>query len=198
VTELSPRLLDLMAREARLVPHLHLPLQSGSDRILRLMRRPYTRGRFADAVARARARLSDPAITTDIIVGFPGETEDDFAATLAMAEQAEFSKIHLFPYSPRAGTDAARMPDQVPAAAMDARKKMLMQLERTLKRRFDQRHLGSVVRGLVEGLPDGPWHEATTDHYQKVVFASPAPRTGFVQLRLLAERGDRLVGELAS
>jgi tRNA-2-methylthio-N6-dimethylallyladenosine synthase len=103
--------LEAMAATANVMPHLHLPLQSGSDRVLRAMRRSYRRERYLDLVARTRALLPDAALTTDIIVGFPGETEEDFAATLDVVEQVRFDGAFTFQYSPRPGTDAAAMVD---------------------------------------------------------------------------------------
>ncbi len=114
--EAEPRLLQLMAREPRLCKHLHLPLQSGCDKILRAMRRPYDTARFAELLRMIRRQAPDVAITTDVIAGFPGESEEDFLATLNFVRQCGFAKMHIFPYSKRKGTPAAAMPDQVDEA----------------------------------------------------------------------------------
>ena len=114
-SEVTPELLDLLAaRPDRLCPHLHLPLQSGSDAILQKMRRRYSAAEFIERCRAIRRRLDVPALTTDVIVGFPGETEADFAATCRAAEEIGFSKIHVFRFSPRPGTAAAAMPNRVP------------------------------------------------------------------------------------
>ena len=111
--EVEPRLLELMATEPRLCKHLHLPLQSGCDKILQAMHRPYDTARFTELLEQIRAQVPDVGITTDVIVGFPGETEEDFQTTLHFAEKCGFAKMHIFPYSKRKGTPAEKMPNQV-------------------------------------------------------------------------------------
>jgi tRNA-2-methylthio-N6-dimethylallyladenosine synthase len=110
--DFTPDVLEAMAETSNVMPHLHLPLQSGSDRILRDMRRSYRRERYLELVARTRELLPDASLTTDIIVGFPGETEADFLDTLAVVEQVCFDQAFTFQYSPRPGTDAAEMTDR--------------------------------------------------------------------------------------
>lgn len=110
--DFTPDVLDAMAETPNVMPHLHLPLQSGSDRILRAMRRSYRRDRYLDLVERTRALIPDASLTTDIIVGFPGETEDDFLATLDVVDRVRFDQAFTFQYSPRPGTDAAAMVDR--------------------------------------------------------------------------------------
>ncbi|HIE09981.1 MAG TPA: MiaB/RimO family radical SAM methylthiotransferase [Kiritimatiellae bacterium] len=105
--QLSTRLLNLWGTSDRLAPHLHLPLQSGSDRILRLMRRDYSLAEYLAAVARAREYIRDPAVTTDVMVGFPGETASDFEETVKAVREIGFARVHVFPFSPRPGTEAA-------------------------------------------------------------------------------------------
>ncbi|MFM2094715.1 MAG: Threonylcarbamoyladenosine tRNA methylthiotransferase MtaB, partial [Planctomycetota bacterium] len=113
-TEVTRELIEVMQQhEDKVCPHLHICLQSGSDRILRGMRRRWSAKMFLDRCDLIRRSLKNPALTTDIIVGFPGETEADFAETCAVSRAAGFSKLHLFPFSPRRGTPAAEMPDQV-------------------------------------------------------------------------------------
>ena len=113
--EVTPELLDLMAEHPqRICPHLHIPMQSGSDAILKKMRRRWPIRQFIDRCHEIRDRLDQPALTTDVIVGFPGETEEDFAATCRAVEEVGFSKIHVFRFSPRQGTEAAAMPNRVP------------------------------------------------------------------------------------
>jgi threonylcarbamoyladenosine tRNA methylthiotransferase MtaB len=147
--ELSDPLLDLMAAEPRFCPHLHLPLQSGHDEILRAMRRRYSTRQFREACARAASRVADPGITTDVIVGFPGETERHFQATLDLCREIGFSRIHVFPYSRRRGTDAARMPD-LPARLKKERLRRLKALGAELADAYARRFLGREVEVLVE------------------------------------------------
>ena len=113
--EVIPEIVQLVAASSKICPHLHIPLQSGSTRILERMRRPYTAEEYLELVRAVRQAVPDVGLTTDIMVGFPGETEEDFASTVQVVEAAAFSRLHVFPYSPRPGTPAAGFPEQVPS-----------------------------------------------------------------------------------
>jgi tRNA-2-methylthio-N6-dimethylallyladenosine synthase len=146
-----------MAQTPTVMPSLHMPLQSGSDRILRAMRRSYRSEKFLGILDRVRAAIPDAAITTDVIVGFPGETEEDFADTLRVVEQARFSSAFTFQYSPRPGTPAADLPDQVPAAVVAERYERLVELQERISTEENERQVGRVVEVLVaegEGRKD--------------------------------------------
>ncbi|MCO6438812.1 MAG: MiaB/RimO family radical SAM methylthiotransferase [Phycisphaerae bacterium] len=144
-------LLDVLRRHENCVPHLHLPLQSGSEDVLRRMNRQYDRENFHEMVERVRTKLQRPAISTDVIVGFPGESEGDFAKTLETARFAGFIKIHAFPFSPRAGTAAARWQRQfIRSDVVRERMNRLAELERELSLTFRQQAVGSVERVIVE------------------------------------------------
>jgi len=134
-----------------LCPHIHLPLQSGSSRILKAMRRTYNRQRYLDRVAQIREHVPDCALTTDIIVGFPGETDEDFAETLEVADQVGYDGAFTFIFSPRRGTDAAAMPNQVPHAAKRRRMEPLVALVQERARERAQRFVGRTMEVLVEG-----------------------------------------------
>lgn len=149
-SDLTPALLDLWRDEPRLARHFHLALQSGSDPVLRAMRRRYNTAQFARAVAQLRAVVPEVAITTDIIAGFPGETEADHAATLAFACSIGFSRIHVFPYSPRRGTPAATIADQVPETIRDRRSADLRALGAESAATYARRWLGQTVPVLWE------------------------------------------------
>lgn len=170
-------LVRAMARSPRVVPHLHLCLQSGSDRILRAMKRRYTAGGFLRRVERIRAALDAPAFTTDVIVGFPGETDADFKATCAVAREVGFAKIHVFSYSPRAGTPAAQLPNAVPPAIMEARRRHLQAIADESLRAYQERLLGRCLDVLVEGADPGrPGHAmGTSCRYVPVAFRGHAP-----------------------
>jgi len=143
--------LEAMAVTANVCPHLHLPLQSGSDRVLREMRRSYRRERYLELVARTRALLPDAALTTDIIVGFPGETEEDFAATLEVVETVGFDQAFTFKYSPRPGTPAAeRVDDFVDPAVIAERYVRLEARTRALSLASHERLVGREVELLIE------------------------------------------------
>lgn len=150
VHEITEELVDLFASDAFFVPHFHLPLQAGCDATLRRMRRKYSTRRFRDAAALVRERLDDPAVTTDVIVGFPGETAADFEASRAFCEEMAFSKMHIFPYSVRRGTPAATMPDHVPAIEIKRRKEVLAALDDRMSAEFRRRFVGTTAPVLVE------------------------------------------------
>jgi len=146
-----------MAQTPTVMPSLHMPLQSGSDRVLRAMRRSYRGERFLGILQRVREAIPDAAITSDIIVGFPGETEEDFAETLRVVQAARFSSAFTFQYSPRPGTPAAEMPDQVPQAVVTDRYRRLLELQERISTEENARQVGRVVEVLVsegEGRKD--------------------------------------------
>lgn len=180
--DITPELLALW-RDPRLMPHFHLALQSGSDRILRTMRRRYTVRDFLDAVERIRAVVPDAAITTDVIAGFPGESEDDFAATMRLCEEVGFARLHVFPYSRRKGTLAATMPGQVAEDFKRARVAALTELGRQLRNRFAARFRGTQRPVLWEAERPTPaglrWH-GYTDNYIFVYAAGEGLRNRIV------------------
>jgi tRNA-2-methylthio-N6-dimethylallyladenosine synthase len=134
-----------------LCEHIHLPLQSGSSRVLKAMRRTYDRQRYLGRVAQIREQLPDCALTTDIIVGFPGETEDDFEATLELVQEVGYDGAFTFIFSPRRGTEAATLPDQVSHPVKRQRMGRLVELVQARARERAQRFVGRTVEVLVEG-----------------------------------------------
>jgi threonylcarbamoyladenosine tRNA methylthiotransferase MtaB len=170
--EVGPELIALMAeRPERICPHLHLPLQSGSDTVLRRMNRRWPVRRFLERCQEIRAALDRPALTTDIIVGFPGETEADFAATCNAVREIGFAKVHVFRFSPRPDTPAARMSGQVQGRIAARRALELGSLEKTLEDRYLRSLLGRSLRVLVESpARDRPGFMAgRSDRYAPVV-----------------------------
>lgn len=150
-TEVTPDLVDVITQHAgRVCPHLHICLQSGSDRILRRMRRRWTTRTFIQRCGILAQRLDMPALTTDVIVGFPGETDDDFAATYRVVKEIGFSKIHVFPFSARQGTPAAEMADQVDHAVKKRRVREMSTLGQQLRSDYMHRLIGRPIRVLVE------------------------------------------------
>jgi tRNA-2-methylthio-N6-dimethylallyladenosine synthase len=143
--------IDAMAECRSVCEHAHLPLQSGSTRILKAMRRTYSRERYLKLVAEMRAAIPDLALSTDIIVGFPGETEDDFRETLEVVEEVGYDSAFTFVYSPRAGTDAAAMPDQIPDDVKRDRIERLVELVQRVAAERNARRVGLVEEVLVEG-----------------------------------------------
>ncbi len=188
----------------RLMPHLHLPLQSGCDATLRRMGRRYTTAQYAALVRRAREHIPHLTVTTDIIVGFPGETDEEFAASMAFVEEMAFGHIHIFSYSPREGTPATRLPGHVPSPVKKARSRAMHALMRRMKAEHLTQYIGDVRPVLWEDVvaeePDGQtrvW-SGLTDNYLRVHAAVPAEinlRNVIAPTRLLqVVDGERLLG----
>ncbi|HYJ74572.1 MAG TPA: tRNA (N6-isopentenyl adenosine(37)-C2)-methylthiotransferase MiaB [Kineosporiaceae bacterium] len=149
---------EAMARTPNVMPQLHMPLQSGSDRVLKAMRRSYRAERFLGIVDRVRAAIPDAALSTDVIVGFPGETEEDFQATLDVVAAARFAQAFTFQYSPRPGTPAASLPGQLPKAVVQERYERLVALQEEISWQENRRQEGRTLEVLVaegEGRKDG-------------------------------------------
>ena len=161
--DISPELLALWS-DPRLMPHFHLALQSGSENTLAAMRRRYTAAEFIDAAARIRAAVPGAAITTDVIAGFPGESEQDFEATMALCREVGFARLHCFPYSQRSRTAAARMPGQVPPPVKKERMARLLALAEELSLAFRRRHSSECRPVLWEEERNGEWF-GHTDNY---------------------------------
>ncbi|WP_105566853.1 tRNA (N6-isopentenyl adenosine(37)-C2)-methylthiotransferase MiaB [Microbacterium halophytorum] len=156
--------IDAMAETPNVMPQLHMPLQSGSDRVLRAMRRSYRSKKFLGILERVRERMPHAAITTDIIVGFPGETEEDFQETLRVVEEARFSSAFTFQYSIREGTPAATMADQVPKEVVQERYDRLIALQQRITLEENEKQVGRTVDVLVstgEGKKDAATHRLT-------------------------------------
>jgi threonylcarbamoyladenosine tRNA methylthiotransferase MtaB len=152
-TETTRELIAVMAEfPQKVAPHLHVCLQSGSDAILRRMRRRWSSRMFLDRCRLVRESIDLPALTTDVIVGFPGETNADFEATLRVCREAGFARIHVFPYSPRKGTPAAEMPNQIPPEVKAERTSRLTELEAELRQAYLKQLLGRRLTLLVEGV----------------------------------------------
>jgi tRNA-2-methylthio-N6-dimethylallyladenosine synthase len=168
--------IEAMAECAAVCEHAHLPLQSGSTRILKIMRRTYSRERYLRLVDELRAAIPDLALTTDIIVGFPGETEDDFRETLEVVEEVGFDSAFTFVYSPRVGTDAAAMSDQVPDEVKRERIERLVELVQRLAASRNAERIGRVEEVLVEGpsRTDPAYLRGRTRRNTTVNFAGPA------------------------
>jgi len=148
----SDRLIEAMAAEEKIVKHFHLPVQSGSDRILKEMNRKYTREAYLEKIAKLKAAVPDVSITSDIIVGFPGETEEDFEDTLSMMAEVRYDMVFSFIYSPRTGTPAAKMENQIPREVSSARMERLLALGDGISRERNERFVGRTVRVLVEDV----------------------------------------------
>jgi len=198
--EVNDRLLALLAAEPdRLCPHLHLPLQSGDDEVLRRMGRPYTSADYLAVAARVRRALDCPAVTTDVLVGFPGETDAAFAATLRVSREAGFSRIHVFPFSGRPGTAAAGMQPQVPPNVIRARRAEAGALGKALAAAYRAGLVGRTAEVIVEAVaPDGS-ADGLSERYVRVRIRGPLPagvrRRDLVAVRLVAAADGFLAAE---
>ena len=198
--EIGPELLRLWQEDSRLCPHFHLPLQSGNDAILRAMRRRYDTGRFADTVALIRRTIPEAGITADLIVGFPGEGEAEFAETLDFVAGMRFSDLHVFPYSQRPGTSAAYLKDQVAAPVKKERMGRMLELARRGFEEFRRRQLGRVRPTLWESARqrDGVTvRRGLTDNYIRVHTAGDDGESNTITpARLLELCGDSVLAEV--
>jgi threonylcarbamoyladenosine tRNA methylthiotransferase MtaB len=196
--EARDELVRVLTEQPRVCPHLHLCLQSGSDAVLRRMKRRYTVAGFLERVRRIRAALDRPALTTDIIVGFPGETDADFEATCAVVRAAGLSRVHVFSYSPRAGTPAAGLAEVVPPSVVAARRRRLQEVERELADDYARSLIGARLDVLVEGEGPRPGHaRGTSCRYAPVTFRGHAPALvrRRVPVRAVGVEGGLIVGE---
>jgi threonylcarbamoyladenosine tRNA methylthiotransferase MtaB len=171
--EIDAPIIERMAAGGRLVPHLHVPLQSGSDRILAAMNRTYTSGEYDDIVNRLAARIDPIGLGADVIVGFPGETDADFEATLRFIADRPFTYLHVFPYSPRPGTRAASLPGRPPGPVVDERSRRLRELSDAKRAAFAARFVGREVRVLVEEPAEGDAWAGWSEHYVRTAFDWP-------------------------
>ena len=180
----------------RVSPHLHICLQSGSDAVLRRMKRRWGTQRFLDRCQFVKEHLDRPALTTDVIVGFPGETEDEFEQTLETCRQAGFSKIHMFPFSARKGTPAAEMTDAVSPQVKSERGKELGKLEVELRKAYHESLIGMDLQVLVEGHSDEGRISGTSCRYATVELPSTTPvEPGtLVRASISGLHEDRLLG----
>jgi tRNA-2-methylthio-N6-dimethylallyladenosine synthase len=196
--DMNDDVMERMARAERLAPWLHLPVQSGSPRLLALMNRDYTLPHYEAVVAAARRSVPDLALTTDFIVGFPGETDDDFAQTIALAERLRYDTFYAFKYSPRSGTAAARQEDDVAPELKQSRLARLLELQRRLSHEVNQAYVGRTLEVLVEGKDEKRGNVLSRTGQNKIVVLPPsevAPGT-FVAARIARAEGQTLYGEI--
>lgn len=196
--EVEPRLLTLMQEDARFCRHLHLPLQSGCDKTLQAMHRPYTTAKFKTLLADIKTRVPDIAITTDVIAGFPGETEADFETTCKFAESCGFSKMHIFPFSARKGTPAEKFAGAVTEAVKKERADILGRIDETMHKAFLQAMVGQNAEVLFEQPAGEDYFEGLTGNYQRVFVKSGGRNLGgeILPVKITAFDGEKLLGEI--
>ncbi len=191
-------------RNPRFMPHLHLPLQSGSDRVLRRMARRCKSGEFERLVEQARNEVPNFNLSTDVIVGFPGETDEDWSQTRELVKRIGFGHLHIFAYSPRPGTRAAMLPGTVPREVMRARSQQLHELGKQMKREILENHLGRRFKVLIEGAHSakGDLLAGYTPNFLRISILDSADSSKLTnsirEIRCLevSPGGDSLIGEL--
>jgi threonylcarbamoyladenosine tRNA methylthiotransferase MtaB len=194
----SDELLDFIAASPKICKHLHICLQSGDDEILRRMRRHYDVALYERLIAKVVARMPECGLGSDMLVGFPGETEAHFEQTCRVVERLPYSYLHVFSYSARPGTPAAKYPDQVHPAAKKERSQRLRQLGQAKKKAFAARFLGRELAILLEGKRDKARQllSGLTENYIRVHVAAPEAFVNrLVPVRLAAVEGDEVLGD---
>ena len=199
---LEPRTIteDFCKRAAKLdnlCPHFHLSMQSGCSAVLKRMNRRYDADRFYESVSLLRQYLDDPGITTDLIVGFPGETEEEFQETLAFIRKCGFSAMHIFPYSRRPGTPAAKMPDQIHNAVKEERAHRAAQVAQEMEHEYLSRWVGKTVPVLFEEERDGHWRGYTTRYNEVEIETDENLHNVLRNVELKGVSGIALTGDLA-
>ncbi len=189
----SNGLIALAAGSPRIAKHAHVPLQSGSDRVLRQMHRKYRPWHYEDRIHRIREAMPMAAIGADVMVGFPGESDDDFEQTRALIERLSFTYLHVFTYSPRPGTPAAALP-QVPVQVARDRNRVLRELAAQKKRAFQQSFVARTVEAITLSACDGERTEALTDNYQKLWLRGRHEANRWVRARVESVGEDGLNG----
>jgi len=194
---MSPDLIKRLSGLEKLCPHFHLSLQSGCDDTLRRMNRKYTTNDYMNIVSNIRNSFMDAAITTDIMVGFPGETDGEFNKTCSFVEQVGFSQAHIFQYSKRKGTRAADMENQVPSSVKERRSKILFDICEKSKNNYRDMLPGRAMEVLFENEKEGMW-EGHTANYVPVRVVSEKPLAGCIyKVKLIERREDYILGQIA-
>lgn len=197
--DVTEDLIDIFASGAPVCPHLHIPLQSGDDEVLKRMRRHYTTGEFRELVKKIRGAIDGVAVTTDVIVGFPGETPAQFMNTYNFIKDIGFSRMHVFKYSPRRGTPAADFPGQVDAGVKEERSRALIELGGQMAAEYAGSFVGKVREVLAEEYYDEEYllYQGFTDNYLKVIFpGNNTLRGSMVRVYIEKLSGENLKGRI--
>ena len=195
ITELNDDFIDVFKNSDVIVPHLHIPLQAGSDPILKSMNRKYDLDYYRNKISELRSIKPDLSVTTDIIVGFPGETDELFNNTLSFAREIGFSKIHVFPYSRRHGTKADTMPDQIDEKVKKERVTKLIELSNELEKEFLDKHLNKEVEVLIETVKDNI-SSGHTSNYMEVKVNGELEHNKMYKVTIKSRCDNYLIGEI--
>lgn len=172
ITEVNDELIELMKTDRKFARHLHISLQSGSDKILKSMNRPYGKEYFSERINKLRQAVPEVAITTDVIVGFPDETDDDFQETLGFCREIGFSKIHVFPFSAHEKTPAYSFPNQLPERVKKQRASELQKASDELEQKYNQSFTGKEIEVIIDGRSKGENYRGKSEYYFDVKFES--------------------------
>jgi threonylcarbamoyladenosine tRNA methylthiotransferase MtaB len=197
-TDVPEGLLELMASNQKVCRHLHIPLQSGDDLVLKRMNRPYTASEFIEFVDRTRSIVPEIGITTDIMVGFPGETVDEFKNTCLTAETVRFSRAHIFRYSARHGTAASEFPDAVPDAEKERRSAALVEITSISSKAFADSLVGKTVKILVEAKKiNETMRSGLTGNYVRILVDAKSELVGsIISVSVSKMQDGRLIGSI--
>lgn len=197
VTELDEKFMNMLKSNPKVCHHMHIPLQSGSDKILKAMNRKYNKKEFLAKIAEIRNCLPDINITTDVITGFPGETEEDFQECLDFVKEVGFSKVHTFPYSERTGTVASKMAHQVPVNIRKDRAKRLIELSDTLELEYNNQQVGKSFPVLIEEVEEAK-STGHTSTYLKVIINEKLQHNKFYNIKIVEASKDHVIGIVVS
>jgi len=192
----TEELVDLVAASSRIAKHAHVPMQSGSDRVLRLMHRKYRPWHYEEKVGKIRAAMPDAAIGADVMVGFPGETDEDFEQTRSLIERLPMTYLHVFTFSARPGTPAAEMKGQVHPQVMKERNRILRELAAKKKHEFQQTFIGRELQAITLTNFNGTHTECLTDNFQKLWLEGHWEANQWVRARINGIEADMLIGRV--
>jgi len=192
----SDELIALVAADGRIAKHAHVPMQSGSDAVLRRMHRKYRPWHYREKILKIRAAMPTAAIGADVMVGFPGETEEEFDETRRMIEELPFTYLHVFTYSARPGTPAAEQPGQVPVAVARERNRLLRELASRKKAKFMQSLVGTAVEAITLQSGGGEFSEALTDNYLKMKISGHHDANRWMDVKVEGVSGEMLQGQV--
>jgi threonylcarbamoyladenosine tRNA methylthiotransferase MtaB len=191
----SDELIGLVAADGRIAKHAHVPMQSGSDAVLRRMHRKYRPWHYREKILKIRAAMPTAAIGADVMVGFPGETEAEFDETRRMIEELPFTYLHVFTYSARPGTPAAEQPGQIPVAVARERNRLLREVASRKKAAFMQSLVGTVVEAITLQSGGAEFSEALTDNYQKMKISGHHEANRWIDVNVEGGEGEMLLGQ---
>jgi tRNA-2-methylthio-N6-dimethylallyladenosine synthase len=195
--DLSVELIDTVAANKKLCKHFHLPVQSGSDRILKLMNRKYSAAEYREKTSKIREKIPGVAITTDVLVGFPGETEADFEETVKLVREMRFDELYGFKYSPREGTEAEKLGDSVPEQEKKRRLNYILDLQKKISEDINRKLIGSEVEVLAYAAGRAGEIRATTDTNKRVYIKNGSIEPGMLAKVVITEaRAGALTGEI--